>query len=219
MASSQSTLGASEWVEALRSLACIRKRCSLIRDAARSDQLQHFRVNESKMNDVVTFVQDIIDRDYPSFDDVPFHSRFRQFEAGGIDRVGGLVAEWDCDSLEKARRLIDLVTTSVLLDAGAGNVWRYREPNTGFEASRSEGLGVASFHMFKSGAFSGDPEKNPYRADSVGLRTLADDSVRKMFQVDDTSNPLVGCEGRTQVWITPYELLRRIPSLEERCKM
>lgn len=105
----------------------------------------------------------------------------------------------DCDELEISRRLVDLVVTSVLLDAGAGNVWKYREPGTGFEAGRSEGLGVASFHMFKAGAFSSDPQCCPHRADSVGLKGLADDSVRTAFQVDDSANPLVGCDGRTQV--------------------
>lgn len=101
---------------------------------------------------------------------------------------------------EKARRLVDLVTTSVLLDAGAGDVWKYTEKSTGFEAGRSEGLGVASFHMFGAGAFSSDPATNPHRADSAGLKGLEDDSVRTAFQVDDSANPLVGCEGRTQVW-------------------
>lgn len=97
---------------------------------------------------------------------------------------------------------MDLVTTSVLLDAGAGDVWKYTEKATGFEAGRSEGLGVASFHMFGSGAFSSDPGSAPHRADSVGLKGLADDSVRTAFQVDDDANPLVGCEGRTQVLYT-----------------
>lgn len=91
------------------------------------------------------------------------------------------------------------MTTSVLLDAGAGDVWKYTEKSTGFEAGRSEGLGVASFHMFGSGAFSSDPGSAPHRADSAGLKGLADDSVRTAFQVDDDANPLVGCEGRTQV--------------------
>ncbi|CAN0585354.1 unnamed protein product, partial [Ectocarpus sp. 12 AP-2014] len=100
---------------------------------------------------------------------------------------------------EKARRLVDLVVTSVLLDAGAGDVWKYTEKSTGFEAGRSEGLGVASFHMFGAGAFSSDTGSNPHRADSLGLKGLADDSVRRAFQVDDDANPLVGCDGRTQV--------------------
>ncbi|CAM9180845.1 unnamed protein product [Scytosiphon promiscuus] len=195
--------GTSERVAALRSLATIRKRCGVIFEAAKSDKLEHFRLNLSKLDDVATFVQGLMDRDYASYDDVPYHSRWRHFEAGGLNRTKRLKAAWEgsgkCDDLGKARRLVDLVVTSVLLDAGAGDVWKYTEKSTGFEAGRSEGLGVASFHMFGTGAFSSDPGSAPHRADSVGLKGLADDSVRTAFQVDDDSNPLVGCDGRTQV--------------------
>lgn len=197
--------GVSDRVATLRSLACVRGRCSTIFEAAKADKLAHFRLNLSNMPAVVTFVQELMDRDYATYDDVPYHSRWRHFEVGNIDRTARLKARWNTincnnDSLENARRLVDLVTTSVLLDAGAGDAWKYREPGTGFEAGRSEGLGVASFHMFDAGAFSSDPANCPHRADSVGLKGLADDSVRAAFQVDDAANPLVGCDGRTQVW-------------------
>lgn len=56
--------------------------------------------------------------------------------------------------MEIARRLIDLFFVSVLLDAGAGDHWRYVEPGTGKEYERSEGIAVASLYMFKSLAFS-----------------------------------------------------------------
>ena len=62
-------------------------------------------------------------RDYKSFDEVPGHSRWRHFEAGGLDRVKPLVQNWKdggVDSTEVARRLVDLAVVSVLLDAGAG---------------------------------------------------------------------------------------------------
>ena len=68
------------------------------------------------------------------------------------------------DLKEQARRLVDLFVVSVLLDAGAGNQWKYKEPTTGLTFSRSEGLGVASFHMFESGLFSSDPD-HPYKVD------------------------------------------------------
>lgn len=198
--------GTSDSVATLRSLPCIRTRCGIIFDAAKSDRLKHFRVKPAKMDDVVKFVKDLMDKDYNSYDDVPYHSRWRHFEAGAIDRTAGLKKRWtdsgNCDGVERARRLVDMVTTSVLLDAGAGDIWKYKESSTGFEAGRSEGLGVASFHMFDNGAFSSDPLNFPHRADSAGLKGLADDSVRQSFQVDDVKNPLVGCDGRTQVWST-----------------
>ncbi len=49
--------------------------------------------------------------------------------------------------LELARAAFDMVIPSVLLDAGAGPAWRYRDA-TGAELSRSEGLGVASLRMW-----------------------------------------------------------------------
>jgi hypothetical protein len=134
---------------------------------------------------------------------IPFHSRWRHFEAGGHDRwsasatrLKGLPKE------EVARRRIDLAVVSVLLDAGAGADWSYREPGTGDTYTRSEGLGVASFHMFMNGAFSRDPKSDPMRVDAERLATLAPMDIAMGFQVK-AHNPLLGLEGRA-------ELLRKL---------
>lgn len=68
------------------------------------------------------------------------------------------------DDREKCKRLIDLFLVSVLLDAGAGNQWTYRESD-GQVYSRSEGLAVATVHMFDQGLFSGSPLTEPHRVD------------------------------------------------------
>lgn len=60
------------------------------------------------------------------------------------------------DQTEITRRLVDLFFVSVLLDAGAGDVWRFKEPETGQVIVRSEGIAVASLHMFTAGSFSSD---------------------------------------------------------------
>ena len=60
------------------------------------------------------------------------------------------------DQTEITRRLVDLFFVSVLLDAGAGDVWRFKEPETGQVVVRSEGIAVASLHMFTAGSFSSD---------------------------------------------------------------
>lgn len=70
-----------------------------------------------------------------------------------MPRIRRLLEEWEtggCDKLEITRRLIDLFFVSVLLDAGAGDHWRYTEPGTDREYGRSEGLAVASLYMFNS---------------------------------------------------------------------
>jgi hypothetical protein len=90
----------------------------------------------------------------------------------------------------------DLVIPSVLLDAGAGAEWKYHEAETGRDYDRSEGLGVASFHLFMSGAFSSDGSS--LRSDSAGLKKVTPDLIARAFQVSP-SNPLVGIEGRAKL--------------------
>ncbi len=99
---------------------------------------------------------------------------------------------------------MDLAVVSVLLDAGAGPAWSYREPGTGETYGRSEGLGVASFHMFANGAFSRDKD-DPLRVDAERLAPLTPLDIAMGFQAK-AHNPLVGLEGRA-------ELLRRLGSV------
>ena len=94
---------------------------------------------------------------------------------------------------------------SVLLDAGAGPAWSYREPGTGETYARSEGLGVASFHMFANGAFSRDAKGDPLRVDAERLAALTPMDIAMGFQVK-AHNPLTGLEGRA-------ELLRKLGSV------
>ena len=80
-----------------------------------------------------------------------------------------MLRNWDTSGTpinenEKCKRLIDLFLVSVLLDAGAGNQWSYTEKATDQTFSRSEGLGVASVHMFMDGLFSGSASQ-PFRVD------------------------------------------------------
>lgn len=49
--------GTSERVATLRSLATIRERCGVVFEAAKSDELEHFRLDLSKLDDVASFVQ------------------------------------------------------------------------------------------------------------------------------------------------------------------
>jgi uncharacterized protein DUF1688 len=135
-------------------------------------------------------------RRFPNPAAIPFHSRWRHFEAGGHDRWAALAPKLaHLPKDEIARRRIDLAVVSVLLDAGAGPDWSYREPDTGETYARSEGLGVASFHMFANGAFSRDAKGDPLRVDAERLAALAPTDIVLGFQVK-AHNPLLGLEGR-----------------------
>jgi hypothetical protein len=130
---------------------------------------------------------------------IPFHSRWRHFEAGGHDRWAALAPRLAALPKEEvARRRIDLAVVSVLLDAGAGPAWSYREPDTVETYARSEGLGVASFHMFANGAFSRDPKGDPLRVDAERLSALTPMDIAMGFQVK-AHNALVGLEGRADL--------------------
>jgi hypothetical protein len=141
-------------------------------------QLPEWRLDMSRMAVAADLTAETVRANYPNLD-VPFHARWRHFTAGGRDLWNE--AEKPEEPLELGRAAFDLVIPSVLLDAGAGPTWRYRDA-TGAELSRSEGLGVASLRMWESGAL-----------DDLSAVTAA--SVAEAFQVSQ-DNPLVGVEGR-----------------------
>jgi hypothetical protein len=156
----------------------------------------HFRYHEEKFDSTVDFVMETIRENYPDLN-IPFHSRWGHFRPGNIDRTLWLKAKIkDLDPLEQVRVKWDLVVPSVLLDAGAGPEWKYHEKETSRNYSRSEGLGVASFHLFMSGALSTDGKS--LSTTSEGLKRVDKQLIEKYFQVSE-SNPLVGVEGRTNL--------------------
>ena len=185
----------------LRTTNSIRTRAQALLAQARSGGSRHFRVFDPALHEAALLVAEVTRTRYPDYA-IPFHSRWRHFEAGGVDRRALLDERLgDVSPAVRARAQIDLALVSVLLDAGAGPDWKYVEPASGQTFTRSEGLGVASFHAFTAGMFSSDPA-NPLQADAAGLRGLITDRLAQAFQVRD-NNPLVGVDGRAT-------LLRRL---------
>ena len=178
--------------DALLTAEAVRSHCAQIMALAEQDRAPHFTLQMQQMPAAAAWVADTIRLQYPDLD-VPYHSRWRHFEAGGIDRWGRLAAAQELSGTERARTRIDLVIPSVLLDAGAGADWRYQDAD-GMPLARSEGLGVASLALFASGALSDDASQ-PLRADAAALVRLTEDTLAQAFQVTP-SNPLVGLAGR-----------------------
>jgi Protein of unknown function (DUF1688) len=178
----------------LLSAAAVRERSHQLLQAGLEGRLQHFTVDLGRLEPCADEVVKTIREAYPSLD-IPFHARWRHFAAGGHERWGAVMhgASWE-KAADMARSAFDLAIVSVLLDAGAGAQWRYEEGRTGETYIRSEGLAVASFDMFVSGAFSSRPE-DPFRVDADVLMTLTAEDLAEGFQVS-SDNPLVGLEGR-----------------------
>jgi len=188
---------ASSESEAARSLlnaAAVRVRAHEMLELALAGRVNGWRVDLDRLPDTARFVAGVIRDQYPDLK-VPFHARWRHFVFGGRDLWADMAAQaafQDADA--QARAAFDLAIVSVLLDAGSGPGWRYHDGATGIEATRSEGLALASLRMFQAGVFSDAPDQ-PLRADAVELATLSSTELAEGFQVSP-DNQLVGLEGR-----------------------
>lgn len=181
----------------LRSAGAIRDRCGVLFELGCEGRLSHFGCDLTRLSGVADYVIGVMREEYPDLE-IPFHSRWRHFEAGGVPRL----VELDqmlvgLTPLEKAKAKFDLVIISVLLDAGAGHSWQYYEQESDRVFGRSEGLAVASFRMFCQGAFSSDPQQ-PLQADAQGLQGLTEEVLASGFGVS-SDNPLVGLAGRVEL--------------------
>ena len=193
-------------VATLRDPATIRQRCANVTAAVEAGSSARFALDRSKLAAVADRVAALTRRRFGD-GPIPFHSRWRHFEAGRVDRKAELDAALaGRDEAEIARSRIDLAIVSVLLDAGAGASWSYVEAG-GARFERSEGLAVASFRAFMAGVFSSNP-REPWRVDADALAALDAVTLAARFQVRD-GNPLVGLDGRVALLRRLAETLRQ----------
>lgn len=197
---------------ALLSAQAVRSRCAAVMRHVEAGDSPFFSWHPERLPATAAYVADTIRRDYPDLA-VPYHSRWRHFEAGGVDRWAALMdaAGLTDTPLERARVAFDLVIPSVLLDAGAGAGWRYRDGPQEQTLARSEGLGVASFDLFARGTLSDDAAR-PLRCDAAALARLDTATLAAAFQVGP-DNPLVGLAGRTALLRRLGEVIAATPAV------
>lgn len=105
----------------------VRARCAAIARSVANNVSTHFTLDRSHLPAAADRVAALTLRRFPDLR-IPYHSRWRHFEAGGVDRKGELDALLRGRSVaEAARARFDLTVLSVLLDAGAGSRWSYTE--------------------------------------------------------------------------------------------
>ena len=181
-------------VAVLMSLSTVRERSANIAAAVAGGRSAHFALDRARLAEAADLTAAVTRERFPDLA-IPYHSRWRHFEAGGIDRKVVLDrALAGATAAEAARARIDLTVVSVLLDAGAGARWRYVEGDSGAVFTRSEGLGVATFRAFLDGAFSAR-RGEPCRVDAEALLEIDPAHVARIFQATP-DNPLVGLDGR-----------------------
>ena len=204
---------AQDSLSLLRHPGTIRARCRSVLDAVAEERSPWFRVDRTRLGEAAARVATLTRRRFPDLK-VPPHSRWRHFEAGGVDRKAELDERLAGRSAaEAARARIDLTVVSVLLDAGAGPAWRYADRD-GRAYTRSEGLGVASFRAFMAGHFSAI-EGEPLRVDAGVLARMSTTALSEVFQVS-ADNPMVGLEGRAALLARLGDLLASAPATSAR---
>ncbi len=178
------------------SAAAVRARCGQVFAAAQTRALKHFALDEGRLDTAADLVIETMRQAYPDLQ-VPFHSRWRHFIVEDVDRWAVLAGTLGEDGDARVRTAIDIAVTSVLLDAGAGPIWTYRDSVSGKTLSRSEGLAIASLDGFAAGLFSSDPLQR-HQADAKGLMSVTERSLAAAFQVNG-ANFLEGIAGRVQL--------------------
>jgi hypothetical protein len=187
----------TEVVAYLRSPIAIRERCEQIFTMAVAGKSHHFACDLDQLGRVADYVIAVMREEYPDLR-IPFHSRWRHFEAGGVPRLARLDEKLaNMTPIQKAAAKFDLAIISVLLDAGAGDCWHFYEQETQLSFKRSEGLAVASYQMFCQGLFASDPHQ-PLQADAQKLQQLTEKELADGFGAT-AENPLVGIAGRSQL--------------------
>jgi hypothetical protein len=185
----------------LLTAAAVRARAHLILEAGLTGRLEYFRVDLHRLEQAADLTVPITREAYPSLE-IPFHSRWRHFVVEGDDRWTALAGTtpWPA-AARRARAEFDLAIVSVLLDAGAGAVWRYRDIPTSRDIGHSEGLALASLEMFGDGLFSAN-SRDRLRVDAAKLKEITSAALMNGFQAGP-GNMLLGIEGRA-------DLLRRL---------
>jgi hypothetical protein len=179
---------------ALLSAAAVRNSAERILTLALEGSLDDWKIDFKRLPATAEYVAGVVRDRYPELNP-PLHARWRHFIFAGRDLWREIAASrtW-ANPAAAARAAIDLVTISVLLDAGASPGWRYHDAATGLVARRSEGLALASLRWFESGALSDDPH-DPLRVDAGALRRVDRVQLEAAFQ-STPSDPMLGSEGR-----------------------
>ncbi|WP_233586478.1 URC4/urg3 family protein [Legionella sp. km772] len=195
----------------LNNLETIRSRAHQLLALAKEDKLNYFSLHQEKMAPTASFIMDVITKNYPTLD-IPYHSRWRHFEVGGLDRISKMMATLShLPAKDQGKILYELVIISVFLDAGAGARWRYWEEESQQYYTRSEGLALASLKLYQSGMLS-SMANEPFRVDAQKLIEFTETDLSKAFQVTQ-DNPLEGLKGRVAL----LNHLGRIVKTQQAC--
>lgn len=202
----------------LLTLDAVRKESQRLWNHILTGASAYWSYDESRLAPLVDKLVQEIRTNYPDLE-VPYHSRWRHYEILETDPLR-FISELFIDfpqeeaRLQKARALFEIAIISVLLDAGAGDLWSYKDPDSGKKLNRSEGLAFASLELYRRGFLGQKGAKFP-TVDPMSLESLSFDMFAQTFQIS-ASNPLMGDRQRfnllkslEQVMLSQREIFER----------
>ena len=137
--------------------------------AAERGALEHFAIDRARLDPAADYVIETIRANYPSLD-VPLSQPLAALFGRRPRPLGGARgrswAIWAPD--EMARIRFDLVVTSVLLDAGAGDAWRYRRARHRRHAGALRGPRGRELRSVRGRRPARPTPAQPLRADADG---------------------------------------------------
>ncbi|EIT82311.1 hypothetical protein AO1008_02668 [Aspergillus oryzae 100-8] len=204
-------------IKYILSLQAVRERAQRVFQLAEANQINHFEYHEDRFDAAVQYVANIIKRDFgpDKYHLIPPHGRWQHFEVGGTPRIKDLLSQWEAagyDKDEQARSLVDLFFVSVLLDAGAGDKWRFTELGSNAVIGRSEGIAVATLHMFNNGEFALPGSDRRDVVLGASLKDFSEATLSRGFQITD-SNPFVGVPARVELIKSLGRSLLSLPNI------
>ena len=183
-------------IRELWTVEAVRERSHELLDLGEREALEHFAIDGARLDFAADLVASVTRERHPDLR-VPLHSRWRHFcGPDGSNRWEAIAGDAGLAGVARARSAVELAIVSVLLDAGAGSTWRYRDETTGKRIGRSEGLALATFDLYREGTLSSEPGQ-PLRADADALGRMDRNAFARAFQLGER-NPLDGVAGRVR---------------------
>ena len=174
----------------------IRARCAAILRSVEAGVSSNFALDRSRLDAVAERVAALTLRRFPDLV-IPYHSRWRHFESGGVDRKAEMdLALAGRSPAEQARARFDLTVVSVLLDAGAGPNWRYTESRKLAAAALPQAAPDELLAKWKHGAKPGT-----YCLHAEGRAPTPQDAQQAQKIVSKVARALAGCALAARVLI------------------
>ncbi len=168
----------------------VRSKAAHLLDLAAAGKLDHVRVRPEKLAEVLVSVLETTKETYPDLQ-IPPYGVWRDFEAGGIDRWGALA---NARAFESAEEMLacaaDLALVATFLKTVRPGGWVFEDPMTETRVTGRQASALAAFHMFASGAFSGEMS-DPYRVDAQSLIRMELDELASGLQWDPKADAVL----------------------------